>query len=120
MTGRRDRLGDRHGVSLIEVLLGLSILAIALLGLAAAGGVAARQVAAGRQDMRRWVAVQQQVETLIAQGYDSVTAGSAVVEGYPMRWTISGTQPKRVELISERYNFAHQLVEDTIYVNLTP
>jgi len=110
----RQVLRERRGVSLIEILIGVIVLAIALLGLAAAGGVAARQVYRGRVEMQRWVAVQQQLETLVAAGYDSVAAGSAVVQGYPMSWTVSGTDPKQITLVMQRLNFAGQMVADTV------
>ncbi len=90
-TNRWMRIREERGVSLLEILIGLSIFSIALLALAAAGGVAARQVHAGRTDMHRWAAVQQQVETIIAQGSTNVVDGSAMVQGYPMNWTVSGS-----------------------------
>jgi len=105
---------ERRGVSLVEILIGVVILTVALLGLAAAGGVAAQQVYRGRQDMHRWVALQQQLETLMATGYDSLSAGSATVQGYPMSWSVSGTDPKQITLVMERENFAGLTVEDTV------
>jgi len=108
------RIRESDGVSLIEVLIGVIILTLALLGLAAAGGVAARQVYMGRVDMARWVAVQQQLETLVAAGYDSVSAGSDTVQGYPMSWTVSGVDPKQVTLVLERENYRGQTVMDTV------
>ena len=113
-----DRLSDRRGVSLVEILIGVIILTVALLGLAAAGGVAARQVYTGRLDMARWAAVQQQLESLVAEGYDNVQTDSAVVQGYPMRWTVSGTNPKQIMLIMERENYVGQMVEDTFITYL--
>ncbi|MGD2154066.1 MAG: prepilin-type N-terminal cleavage/methylation domain-containing protein [Gemmatimonadales bacterium] len=107
-------VGERRGVSLVEILIGIVILTVALLGLAAAGGVAAQQVYQGRQDMHRWVALQQQLETLVATGYDSLSAGSATVQGYPMSWAVSGTDPKQITLVMERENFAGLMVEDTV------
>jgi len=108
------RIRESDGVSLIEVLIGVIILTLALPGLAAAGGVAARQVYMGRVDMARWVAVQQQLETLVAAGYDSVSAGSDTVQGYPMSWTVSGVDPKQVTLVLERENYRGQTVMDTV------
>ncbi|UCC81542.1 MAG: prepilin-type N-terminal cleavage/methylation domain-containing protein [Gemmatimonadota bacterium] len=108
------RLRDREGVTLVEILIGVIILSVALLGLAAAGGVAARQVYMGRVDMGRWAALQQQLESLVAQGYDNVTAGSDTVQSYPMKWTVAGTDPKQITLVMERENFRGETVQDTL------
>jgi Tfp pilus assembly protein PilV len=108
------RLREREGVTLVEVLIGVIILSVALLGLAAAGGVAARQVYMGRVDMGRWAALQQQLESLVAQGYDNVTAGSDTIQGYAMSWTVSGTDPKQITLVMTRENFRGETVQDTL------
>ena len=107
------RLRERRGVSLVEILIGVVILSVALIGLAAAGSVAARQVYAGRQDMGRWAAIQEQLESLVALGYDSVTAGSNTVQGYPMTWTVTGTNPKQIIVLMERENYRGETVQDT-------
>ncbi len=107
--------GEERGVSLVEILIGVVILAVALVALSAAGGVAARQVYAGRQDMGRWSAMQQQLESLVAPGYDSVSSGSNVVQGYPMTWTVSGTNPKQIMLLMERENYSGVTVQDTFF-----
>lgn len=109
-----ERIRECDGVSLVEILIGVVILAIALLGLAAAGGVAARQVYMGRVDMGRWAALQEQLESLVAQGYDSVATDSGVVQGYNMRWEVTGTNPKQITLVMERENNSGQTVNDTL------
>ena len=109
-----ERIRNREGVSLVEILIGVVILAVALLGLAAAGGVAARQVYMGRVDMGRWAALQEQLESLVAQGYDSVETGSGSVQGYPMTWEVSGTNPKQITLVMQRENFQGSTVYDTL------
>ena len=114
---KRSRF-DEGGVSLVEVMIGIIILAVALLGLAAAGGVAARQVQSGRQDMSRWAAIQEQFEWIVAQGYDNVTDSSSVVQGYPMTWTVTGTDPKKVILLMTRENFQGTTVQDTFITYL--
>lgn len=93
---------SRLGASLVEALIAVVILAVALLALAASGAIAARQIQRGRDDISRWAALQQQVEALQAAGYDAVEDGSAVVQGYPMSWTVSGEDPKKVTLTVER------------------
>ncbi len=114
---KRSRF-DEGGVSLVEVMIGIIILAVALLGLAAAGGVAARQVQSGRQDMSRWAAIQEQFEWIVARGYDNVTDSSSVVQGYPMTWTVTGTDPKKVILLMTRENFQGTTVQDTFITYL--
>jgi prepilin-type N-terminal cleavage/methylation domain-containing protein len=109
-----ERLKNRQGLSLIEILIGVVILSVALLGLAAAGGVAARQVHMGRVDMGRWSALQEQLESLVAQGYDSLESGTGTVQGYPMKWEVSGTNPKQITLVMERENFQGMTVYDTL------
>ena len=114
---KRSRF-DEGGVSLVEVMIGIMILAVALLGLAAAGGVAARQVQSGRQDMSRWAAIQEQFEWIVARGYDNVTDSSSAVQGYPMTWTVTGTDPKKVILLMTRENFQGTTVQDTFITYL--
>ena len=109
-----DRVNGREGVTLVEILIGVIILSVALLGLAAAGGVAARQVYMGRVDMGRWGALQQQVESLVAQGYDNVTSGADTVQSYPMVWTVTGTDPKQITLVMTRENLRGEMVQDTL------
>lgn len=111
--GKLKGLLDERGVSLVELMVAVMILTVALLGLAGAGGVAARQLYTGRTDMARWAAMQQQIEILRTQGYDSVATSSAVVQGYPMSWTVSGTNPKKVVFSVERTNLSNQVVRDT-------
>ena len=108
-----DRLHDERGVSLVELMVAVMILAVALLGLAGAGGVAAQQLQIGRKDMTRWTAAQQQIEELVRTGYDSVTTGSSVVQGYPMTWTVTGTNPKKILFTVQRTNNSDQVVLDT-------
>ncbi len=110
--GKRWR--DDHGVSLIEVLVGMIILSVSLLSLASAGAVGARHLYLSRVDMRRWAALQEQVETLRRSGYSGVTTDSAVVQGFPISWTVTGTDPKKVVLLLERTNVASQIVQDTL------
>ncbi len=106
-------LHDERGVSLVELLVAVMILSVALLGLAGAGGVAAQQLHIGRKDMTRWTAAQQQIEELVRTGYDSIATGSSVVQGYPMNWTVTGTNPKKVIFTLERTNLSYQTVKDT-------
>ncbi len=112
-------LTDQRGASLLEVLLAVMIISVSLVGLMATGGVAVRQLHVARADMQLWSAVQYQVETLMKAGYDSLTTDSSVVQGHPMRWTVSGTDPMKVLFVVESETRAQQVVEDTIVLYLT-
>jgi len=116
----RRRLREADGVSLLELLISLTVLSIVLLALSAAAVVANVQVKIGGDNIRRWAATQEQMETLIAEGYDQISSGSATVQGYDMRWTVSGEDPKRIEMIIQRRNHVGQAVEDTIHVFISP
>ena len=108
-----NRLDDERGVSLVELLVAVMILSVALLGLAAASGAALQQLHIARTDMHHWAAAQQQIEELVRMGYESVATNSSVVQGYPMSWTVSGTNPKKVIFTLERTNLSYQTVQDT-------
>ena len=108
---------DNRGISLVEVLVAIIILGGALASIAAAGGHAARQVAVSRRDLHVSAAVQGQMETLRAAGYKGISSDTAVVQGYQMAWTVSGTEPKKVVLEVRWTNRAGTAVRDTVILN---
>jgi Tfp pilus assembly protein PilV len=101
-------------MTLVEILVAVTILAIGLLAIATAGSVAARQVLTGRKDIGVWSAVQQQVELLMSQGYKNVKTDSATVQGYPLQWTVSGTNPKKLVVEATWATPARATVRDTL------
>ena len=108
-----QRVRGGRGVSRVAVLLALVALAAA-----AFGGVAARQLNMSREEMYRWQARQQQIESILSQGYEDVENGSAVLQRYKMTWTVSeGTGAKEVELIIESDDF--EIDADTVYMFIT-
>ena len=107
-------LADRRGISLVEILVALTILSGALLSLASAAGLASRQVLSGRTDVNAWAASQSQAEDLMARGFDTISSGSATVHGFPMAWTVSGTNPKKVLLEVDWTNRSGRAVTDTL------
>ncbi len=119
MKGRKlRRIGGRWGFTLVEVLVALVILATALLSLAAAAGLAVRQLHYSQTDTEWWTAVQLQLEELSGQGFQNVADGSATVEGYPMSWTVSGSDPKTVTVEVTRTRRNGQVVVDTLLLIL--
>ena len=108
------RIDGRGGFTLVEVLVAILILGITLLSLAAATGLSYRQISYGKRDADWSVAVQQQLEGLTGDGYRNVTSGSGTVDGYPMTWTVTGTDPKMVTLEVSRTLRSGQVVVDTL------
>ena len=108
------RVVGEEGMSLIEILVGVVILSVGLIGVALSGSVANRQLFTGRLDMTAWAAIQQQAEVLMRQGYKVVKTDSSVVLGYPIKWTVSGVDPKQATLVMTRKNQLQQTVKDTL------
>ncbi len=107
-------LGDRRGLSLVEIIVALMILSGALLSLAGAAGLAARHLHSGRVDLNAWAASQSQAEDLMSQSFATISSGSATVHGHAMTWTVSGTNPKKVLLEMDWTNGRGLVVTDTV------
>jgi Tfp pilus assembly protein PilV len=114
----RKRLRGERGVALVEVIVGIMVLATLLLSLAAASGLAARQLYYSRRDMDLWSALQAQAESLQWRGYGSIVDGSGTRQGYPMTWAVTGTDPEIVTIIASWTNRAGQSVADTLVLVL--
>jgi prepilin-type N-terminal cleavage/methylation domain-containing protein len=107
-------VSDRRGFSLVELIVAITVLSVALVGLSGALILTYRNVHSGRVDINAWAAAQTQAETLLADGHQNVSSGSDVVQGFPMRWTVSGTDTKKVLLEVDWPNRGGTLVTDTI------
>ena len=114
------RARDERGVSLIEVMVGMVMLTSTLLGLAGATGLALQTTIRGRQDIQLWAAVQWKADSLVSSGWGNVTNGSDTVHGYPMSWTVSGTDLERIDLLVD---YPSQITgaarQDTLILYLT-
>lgn len=107
-------MNNERGISLVEVLVTIVILAGALLSLAAASGHAARQLYHSRTDMNYWAAVQATADSISSVGYLNLSNGSATAGGYPMNWSVSGTDPKTVVLRMQRTSRTGQVIRDSL------
>lgn len=97
---------NARGASLVEVLVGIVVLTITLLGLSGATALGFRQTYRGRMEMQEWAAVQRVVDSLVvvtadSAGWVNVAAGSDTLQGYALNWTVSGADPKQINLIVE-------------------
>jgi len=90
VAGRRDEsTSDRRGMSLVEVLVAVTLLAVAMLSLGAAASMGVRQMGLARHDLQYAADVQQQVDSLSGLTWNAVTNGSANVRGRPFSWTVT-------------------------------
>ncbi len=105
----------REGISSVEGLVALIIFSTAILGAAAAAGTSSRVLVSGERDSGYASAVQEQLEILRVRGYGITTGDNATQPTphhydpatptrYPMRWTVTGTNPKRVVFVAQRQN----------------
>lgn len=119
-TPKRHRIASERGGSLVELVMGILMLSVVLLGLAGAAGLAARQTTRGRTDMQLWAAVQTKIDSLVSVGGASVSSGSDAVNGNKLSWTVTGVNPKRVNMYVERTLLSSRAtVADTIVFFLT-
>ncbi len=115
---RRPR--DERGVSLLEVMVGLVMLTTALLALATAAGLALRTTARAGEDLQLWAAAQWTADSLVSMGAGNVVNGSGVVQGRTVSWTVSGTDPQRIDLVVDRRRMTDLvIVKDTLVLYLT-
>lgn len=117
----RAAVRDELGMTALEVVISLMILATVLLGIAATTSTAARSLVSGRLDSENVAAIQYQAERLMSVDYDSLTTGSALVMGVECEWSVTGTDMKRVALVAKVTNGMGDTVKDTtLLVRLDP
>jgi prepilin-type N-terminal cleavage/methylation domain-containing protein len=116
------RKSSERGVTLVEVMVGLIILAVGLMSLISATFLSLRQTTRARDDVKYWADVQQVLDSLMAKGWSHVTAGSTTVRGRTITWTVSAAaNPQQVTVIAQRYGYqqVNTLVPDTLVVYLS-
>jgi len=112
----------RRGMSLVEVMVAVSLLAVAMLSLGAAAGLGVQQMGLARQDLQYAADVQQEVDSLSSVGWNTVTSGSANVRGRAFTWTVTtpNANSRLVTVVVERRG--HQdpttIFQDTVVMYL--
>lgn len=111
---------ERTGFSLVEVMVAMTMLAVAMMSLAGAAALGLSQMGRARQDLQYSADVQQVTDSLIGAGWNHVTSGSATVRGRGVNWvvnTISGSSQKIDVIVQRRGQADATLVyRDTITV----
>lgn len=109
-------------MSLVEVLIAVTLLAVAMLSLGAAAGLGVSQMRLAGQDLQYAADVQQEVDSLSSVDWSSVTSGSANVRGRAFVWTVSTPSPnsRLVTIVVERRGLLdpNTVFQDTVVVYL--
>jgi Tfp pilus assembly protein PilV len=112
----RARRGQA-GVSAVEVMVGVLLFGTAVLAVLTTGTAARSSLGSANRETRYWGAVQAQTEQLMAAGYSNVKTGSGYMYGFPMTWTVSGSNPKQVVITARRPGLGAK--RDTVLLFLT-
>jgi hypothetical protein len=109
-------------MSLVEVLVAVTLLAVAMLSLGAAAGVGVRQMGLSRHDLQYAADVQQQVDSISGLTWNGVTNGSSNVRGRAFNWTVSSpsANARKVTVVVERrgHQDPSRVFLDTVVVYL--
>jgi prepilin-type N-terminal cleavage/methylation domain-containing protein len=120
---KNRRMNGARGFTLVEVLVGITVLTVALLGLAAAAGTSLRSMARSREEVQYWGDAQQVIDSLMGKGFGNVTSGSTTLRGRSITWTAgsAAAAPQLLTVIVERPNYSSRstLVRDTIMLYLS-
>lgn len=110
--------GNRDGFSLVEVMISMTLLGVAMMSLAGAAALGLSQMGKARQDLQYSADVQQVADSLVSQGWNHVSNGSATIRGRPVSWTVStaNASSQRVDLLVQRRGQASQttVYQDTV------
>ena len=113
MSTRTRASGSEAGMSLVEVLVAMLIFTIGVLAVVQQMLTARQLARAGEIITESTAAAQYQMETLRSLPFDSLVSASDTVWGFPLRWTVSGTNPKVVVLAVERPSVLGGVTVDT-------
>ena len=132
LTTRNRQAGPRRprrGASLIEVLVGVTVLSTALLGLAGAASLGLKQQTRARDDTQYWGDAQQILDSLVSRGFGlAATTDSTTVRGRKIKWIIASpaSAPQKLTMIVWRkgyqltaQNVASRSVPDTVVYYLS-
>jgi prepilin-type N-terminal cleavage/methylation domain-containing protein len=110
--------GNKDGFSLVEVMISMTLLGVAMMSLAGAAALGLSQMGKARQDLQYSADVQQVADSLVGEGWNHVSSGSATIRGRPVSWTVSAPTPssQRVDLLVQRRGQASQttVYQDTV------
>jgi Tfp pilus assembly protein PilV len=110
----RRRL-DARGISVVELLVGVVLLAVVVVSLAGASMYASRMLTRSQVSMESTEFQQSELERILAVPYDSLASGSRATEVGESEWTVTdlGTH-RRILLITHYAPTSAISVKDTL------
>ena len=109
---------NRKGFSLVEVMIAMTLMAVAMMTLASAAALGLTQMSKARQDLQYSADVQQVADSLVGAGWNRVSSGSSSIRGRAVAWTVTTMNPgsQRVDIIVQRRGLASQttIYQDTV------
>ena len=109
---------NERGASLIEAMVGIVLMTVVLLGIGQAMGSAMRAIAHSGQDLQLWADVQRKADSLTALSAATLVSGSDVVGGRDISWTVTGSNPVRVDLTADRQLTNRQIAQYSLVLFL--
>ena len=113
---------NRKGFSLVEVMIAMTLMAVAIMSLAGAASLGLTQMGKARQDLQYTADVQQVADSLVGVGWNRVTSGSSTIRGRPVSWivTTASASSQKVDVLVQRRGQASQttVYQDTVTLYL--
>ena len=113
---------NRKGFSLVEVMIAMTLMAVAIMSLAGAASLGLTQMGKAREDLQYSADVQQVADSLVGVGWNRVTSGSSTIRGRPVSWivTTASASSQKVDVIVQRRGQASQttVYQDTVTLYL--
>jgi prepilin-type N-terminal cleavage/methylation domain-containing protein len=103
MTPSRQ-LEKERGFSLVEILVAVTLLAVAMMSLAGAAALGLSQMGKARQDLHYSADVQQISDSLVAVGWNKVSSGATTIRGRSVSWTVTtiSANSQKVDVVVSR------------------
>jgi prepilin-type N-terminal cleavage/methylation domain-containing protein len=111
---------DRRGFTLVEVIIAMTLMAVAMMSLAGAAALGLKQMGKARQDLEYSADVQQVADSLIGAGWSHVSNGSTTIRGRPVNWIVNSINAgsQKIDIVVQRRGQANTalLYSDTVTV----
>lgn len=115
MIGRISHRLNRRGVSIVELLVGVTLLAVVVVSLAAASLYSSRTLRRSRLQLRAVEFQQTELERLLAMPYSGLASGARTTGDGKSEWTVEdSTRYRRIVLVTEFIPASGFAVLDTV------